>query len=1077
MSSNAAVIDNEEVMLLDQLREILPSTRRASFAIGYFFVSGFAEIMDSLKRIEESQDKDDVMRILISPTTDRLTAEALLVGNASRDEARRAAEAEGEAGEGRMRAADDLKRMLEYMPQTQGDQSAARKLAELIRKGKVQIRVYTKDQLHAKAYIFEIEGGLIPILAIVGSSNLSISGIREHAELNLRTNDDNQARQLLQWFDRHWEDESSVEFTEGIADILERSWVGKERSPDDVYRKAALHEHEERPDDSVSPHVTELFDFQKAAVYKAIRRLDEYGGVIIADVVGTGKSFIGSALLKHLREAKRSKLLIICPPHLEGMWKDYLDEFEIHGEIISRYKIGMDDALSRYTYCDAVLVDESHNFRNSNTLSYEALSSFMEEKADDAYMIMLTATPISNSPTDLKNQLKLFPGGKISVIPPLGDTTLDEYFKGVMDENDITEKGAEKIRELLRHVLIRRTRTQIMRKYAKSDGDRHYLEKDGRRMYFPKRHLMHPEEYDVDKVYNNSFEDIQNAIERLKLARYNPGDYILEEYLDETHPEYKKYSGLKRSSQPLIGIVRTSLLKRMESSIAAFAESVERYRNGYKEFRMLLERGTVPIGKEFHDEIYRKITSDTDEGERLEGIRSMYDIRAFDVDRWKVDMQHDTGLFNSIRGSLVDKGDYPKYDDKLHKLHKLVGQMRSEKILIFTESSATARYIHANLGASLGGRNAAQIDSALGNKEKNMAVKRFDPKNNNERVARRDEIGVLISTDVLSEGVNMQAGRVVINYDFHWNPVRLIQRVGRIDRIGSEHETIDIINFLPTTKIEREISLRDKVASKIETIRRIIGHDQKILESTEAIDSDAVSDIYGGDERVLDSGDDGLLDTDTESETRADEIRRNEGELARIEGMPFGIRSSAGSGRLLIACEANEELVRDGGEIVAARSFRRHYEVTEDRCRRIFPLHFLKKLGDHARDAPSEPGPEYNGMVRTAWNAFDRDSKNFAAHKRHLKYQRYFDDKLVRITDPELKVRARRLLPFIRGRMLTNHQPYRKISALAKEMDRDARADDGMMVSGLESIRQNHGHEYARRIGKPRILYSMTVDG
>ena len=1078
MSSNASVIDNEKVKLLDQLLEILPSTKRASFAIGYFFISGFAEIMGSLKRIEAGDDDGHVMRLLISPTTDRQTAEALLAGNASKAEARKAAEAEGEVDVGRRRAADDVKGMLEHMPQTDSDQKAARKIAELIRKKKVRVKVYTKDRLHAKAYIFEIEGGFIPRLAIVGSSNLSISGIREHTELNLRTNDDGQARQLLEWFDRHWDDDSSVEFTSDVADILEMSWAGKERTPDDIYRKAALHEHDDQPAVPMPVPVRELFDFQKAAVYRAIKRLDEYGGVIIADVVGTGKSFIGSAIMKHLRETKHSKLLIICPPHLEGMWKDYLREFDMPGEVVSRYKIGSEDVLSRYTYCDAILVDESHNFRNSNTQSYKALAAFMDEKADDAYMVMLTATPISNTPTDLKNQLNLFPAGKLSNIPPLGDTALDEYFKGVMDGHDITEDGAEKVRELLRHVLIRRTRTQIMRKYAKNDGERHYLEKDGERMYFPKRSLRHPEEYDVDMVYNNSFEKIQDAIGKLKLARYNPGNYIRNEYLDETHPEYKRYDNLKRSSLPLIGIVRTSLLKRMESSIAAFADSVQRYRKGYVEFRGMLESGIVPIGKEFHDEIYRKISSDSDDYDqrRLDAIRPLYDIVAFDVDMWKADMSHDERLFKTIWG-YIENSEYPGYDDKLHKLMDLVRGMRSEKILIFTESSVTARYVHKNLKAAFGNRQMEQIDSTVRHEAKSTAVKLFDPRNNNYDLRSDEkEIDILVSTDVLSEGVNMQAGRVVINYDFHWNPVKLIQRVGRIDRMGSGHDTIDVINFLPTTKIEMEISLKDRVASKIETIRRIIGHDQKILESTEVIDAEAVTDIYGGDESVLDSGDDSILNTDTESERQADDIRGNEDELARVSGMPFGIRSSAGSGKLLIACEANEEIVRDGNEIVAARSFRRHYEVTAGGCRRILPLHFLKMLGGHARDAPSGAGPEYNGMVRTALGVFDRDSKNFAAHTRHLKYQRYFDDKLVRVSDTGLKTRARRLLPFMRERMLTNHQPYRKIVALGKEMDRDAHFNDEKMVSGLEAIRENHRHEYKRRISRPRILYSVTVD-
>ena len=1077
MSGNEAVIDNENVILLDVLKEILPETKRASIAVGYFFISGFAAIMDSIERIEGGSDPNSVMRFLISPTTNRQTAEALLAENETHAEAKKAAEVEGDKDDGRKRAADDLKRMLEYMPQTESDQRAAARLAELIRKGKVQVRVYTKDQLHAKAYIFEIEGGFVPILAIVGSSNLSMSGIREHAELNLRTNDDNHARQLLAWFDRHWDDESSVKFTENVADILEGSWAGRARTPDDIYRKAALHEHDDQPSLPLPDPVRELFGFQKAAVYRAIRRLDEYGGVIIADVVGTGKSFIGSAVLKHLRETKLSKLLVICPPHLIGMWRDYLREFEMHGEVVSRYRIGMEDVLSEYTYCDAVLVDESHNFRNSNTNSYEALAAFMDEKADDAYMIMLTATPISNTPTDLKNQMKLFPSGKLSSIPPLGDKTLDEYFKGVMDGHKITEGGVEKIRELLRHVLIRRTRTQIMRKYGRKDGDRHYLEKDGEKMYFPKRLLKNPEEYDVDMVYNNSFEKIQDAIECLNLARYNPGDYILEEYLDEAHPEHKRYSGLERSSQPLIGIVRTSLLKRMESSIAAFADSVKRYRNGHGEFLDMLNKGTVPIGKEFQDEIYRKISSDTEDYDqkRLDSIRPLYDIRAFDVERWKADITHDAGLFGKI-GDLVDGSEYPGYDDKLHKLLDLVRKMRSEKILIFTESSTTARYIHENLQRTFGGRRMAQIDSGVRHEVKNAAVRRFDPRNNNENVDPRDEIDILVSTDVLSEGVNMQAGRVVINYDFHWNPVKLIQRVGRIDRLGSEHDTIDVINFLPTTKIEREISLRERVASKIETIRRIIGHDQKILESTEVIDAEAVSDIYDGDERVLDGGEDDMLNTETESERQADDIRGDMDELGRIEGMPFGIRSSSGRGKLLIACEANENIVRDGTEVVTARPFRRHYEVTAGGYRRIYALHFLKKIGSHARDAPSGAGPEYNAMVKRAWDIFGRDAKNFTAHIRHLKYQRYFEDKLVRVSDPGLKKRARLLLPFIRERMMTNHQPYRKIVALGKEMDRDARFDDARMVSGLEAIRENYRHTYRRRIGRPRILYSMMVD-
>lgn len=600
MSSNEPIIDNENVVFLDQLQQILPETKRASIAVGYFFISGFAEIMDKLTYIEQSQNPDHMIRLLMSPTTDRKTAEALLANNETYEEVRKASEVEFDESKIHDKARDEIKRTLEYMPQTEKDKAASAKLRNLIKQKKLQVRVYTKDTLHAKAYIFELAGGMIPIMGIVGSSNMSLSGIKEHAELNLRTNNDGNARKLLQWFDRHWNDTGTVEFTKDIADILDKSWAGKERPPDDIYRKAALHEHDDQPTIPISNfQERDLFDFQKAAVYRAIKRLDDYGGVIIADVVGTGKSFIGSAILKHLNERGRSKPLIICPPHLKVMWQGYLKKFDMYGEIESRYKIGMEDVLREHVQCDAILVDESHNFRNSNTNSYRALLSFMEDKADDAYMILLSATPISNSPTDLKNQLKLFPSGKISSIPPLRDTTLDEYFAGVMDGNTITDEGAERIRELLRHILIRRTRTQITKKYAEYDGSRHYLVMDERKMYFPKRNLIHPEEYDVNKVYNNSFDEIYAAIRNLKLARYAPGNYIRQEYLEPTHPQYKKYSDLMSTSLPLIGIVKTSLLKRMESSIEAFADSVSKYLAGYKEFKRILSGGGFPSGKNF----------------------------------------------------------------------------------------------------------------------------------------------------------------------------------------------------------------------------------------------------------------------------------------------------------------------------------------------------------------------------------------------------------------------------------------------------------------------------------------------
>ena len=976
-----AVIDNEGRVLADELQKFLPHAERASIAVGYFFVSGFAEIMGSLERIERSGDPGHVIRLLISPTTDRRTAEAMLEANESFQAAEAESARHAEEDEAVGRAKEEVRRTIEYMSQSEKDGRAVGKLISLIRAKKVQVRVYTQDRLHAKAYILELGAGqLVHTVAIVGSSNLSISGIREHAELNLMTTHEGDHAELLEWFDRHWSHDSCREFTEEAAEILEASWAGKDHTPDDVYGKAALHEHggyavfppPEPPDRTI-----ELFDFQKKAVGEAIRKLDEYGGVIIADVVGMGKTYVGSAILKYLKEHRHAKPLIICPPHLKEMWRDHLKRFDIYGEIESRHKIGMeDDVLQSHTHCDTILIDESHHFRHRNTNAYQALSAFMEDKTDDARMIMLTATPISNTINDLKNQLKLFPAEGLEKIPVAGASKLDDYFKG-LEENDrsVTPEGVAKIQDLLRHVLIRRIRGQIIERYAKRDGDRHYLEqRGGARKYFPKRNLQNPAEYDADKVYNDSFEAIERAIGELRMAKYVPGKYIRDEFMGE-----EKYKDLASISAQLAGIVRTSLLKRMESSIKAFDTSIKNYQRGYRLFRQQLDRGTVPIGKEFKDAIYRMADDDYDQEDYerdVAKIKSQYDVGAFRVEEWKEDIDRDLAKFAEIMGHL--RGDeYTKRDDKLHKLLDII-KGRDGKILVFSESAETARYVYGYLSEELPDRRMAQIDSKQDQRTKTELVRRFDPQHNGSEDMPKDrQLDVLVSTDVLSEGVNLHAGRTVINYDFHWNPVRLIQRVGRVDRIGSEHPVIDIFNFLPTTKIDAKLSLREIVANKIRTYREVIGSDQKILEATEVIDDEGVSDIYDprGDSVLDPKLRGGILDiAETEAEKHADAIRGDAERKKYFEELPFGIRGAAGSGRLLVACEAEDILSRTGDKSTAVESsgpLRRYYEVTADGIVDITASSFLRQVSSNSRSRGlSAPPPD----TTSSWHPHGKSS-------------------------------------------------------------------------------------------------------
>lgn len=1085
------VIDNETVTLSKVLKANLKYTKRFSVAVGYFFISGFADIMNHFDKIEKSDDPSHVIRLMISPTTNRKTAEAMLVANEEFDTVVDNAVAYEDQQEQYKKASEEIRHTLEYMSQNDSEKDAVLKLVEMIRNKKLEIRVYTRTQLHAKAYIFELENAPYSKIGIVGSSNMSISGIKEHTELNLRTNSPHDADELLQWFERHWNDDSCLPFTKEVANILEGSWAVNDTIPEDVYGKAVLHEHESKFEDLIDDHAIDpdtaegdignLLPFQKIAVSDAIGRLDRYGGIIIADVVGMGKTYVGTAIMKYFRDTERTKPLVICPPHLIDMWKKFMNQNGIHGKAVSRHKAGRDGFLDPYDHCDVVLIDESHNFRNSNTSSYRGLLSFLEEKADGFKVILLSATPISNTVTDIKNQLKLFPPSGLENLPVPGSGNLDEYFKGVEKDGVLTADGKEKVRELIKPILIRRTRSQILAKYAEYDKDKksHYMtNSSGEPQYFAKRKLRNPKEYDVDKVYDNNYEGILDAIQGLRMARYAPGKYVLEQF-KETNP----YRDLISTGKPLVGIARTLLLKRMESSIKAFSVSIKHYQKGYSQFRDLLKKKKIPVGPEFGDEIYKSLDEDDNDKflATVEDIESRYDFKAFDTQLWLKDLNHDIGEFAKIQG-LLGMRDFSHKDDKIHKLSTLI-KSHDEKILIFTESAVTAKYIYEYVVDKFKNRRIEQIDSKDRQKRKNECVRRFDPENNGRQAGQHDEIDVLISTDVLSEGVNLQAARVVINYDFHWNPVRLIQRVGRIDRLGTKHAVIDIFNFMPTSKIDEKLGLEEKVKNKIETIRKIVGHDQQILSPTEIIDDVSTLSIYDpssrkDDESVL-SADIGIIDfEETESEKHANYIMDDDNLERKYKEMQFGIRGVAGKGRLLIACEAEEEIQFSGSK-KRTKPFRRHYEVTPDgNIRQIFATSFFRQIGKNYKIDGGTPDSEYNKMVAMAWCEFNVHVKREVGKRKKLSYQIHFLDELKRImeTMPEKENEIMELRTFLEINMRPNVQPYMSLRRLRQKIDADSDSNDVTVLDGLKRIRNKYENiPFERVIKKPRILYSMEV--
>ena len=969
------VIDNRRVVLRDELMKILPETTDASIAVGYFFISGLAVIIEPLSRVKT--------RLLISTSTNAATAEALLEGlhnlRAIRKEVEKTNYINNDSrAEVLKDASAGMKESLELMSQTADDKNTVKRLIDMIAKQKLEVRIYPKEKLHAKAYLFESRSSsLVQGVGIVGSSNLSIAGMSQNSELNLKTYHSPDLKQLLGWFNELWE--ISVPFNNDLKIIMEESWAGRVYSPYELFLKAAYLEHKDK---LVEQHKIDpvwgttfpnLFQFQKNAVDQCLTMFELYGGVIIGDVVGLGKTYVGIALLKYL-QLQGYRTMIVCPPSLVPMWDKFCEDYEVDAKVLSRGKLSQEnyDLYRDYRYKsrDLVLIDESHHFRNNNTRQYENLQQFMQ--ARNASAILLTATPFSNTANDIKNQLMLFHRSHVTQIPPANETDLDAYFRMV-------NNGEANLVDLLRNIMIRRTRRYVLNQWGHIDKQgRKYLMIDNKKMYFPHRE-MKTIRYNINKVYKRKYRTIVGYIDEknLTLTRYSVGRHLKDEYKNA-----EPYRELSVAGQKLVGLIRTLLLKRMESSLEAFKSSIRHYINTHTIFIKLLEEGIMPIGDVSYTSMYELAQTDPDAiddpttieefKKKLErGGGPKYKLDAFNVESLIQEIQNDIETFEKIEG-LINRLT-PIGDEKLQLLQKLLDGYSDKKVIIFTEFSTTAKYLYQHI-KWVG--NKEQVDSETNNII--QSARRFDPKNNPgdySSVAESDEITLLITTDVLAEGVNLQAGNVIINYDFHWNPTRLIQRAGRVDRIGSENTTVYVHNFLLDPEMEEDLGLELAVDAKIDRIQQIIGEDHKILKENERVNTADNYAIYSGDNEILDHEEANPLEP-TPIEKLLREIQIKNPELwKRIQTIPDGIQGSDHlfsnrGGRLLLACESSDK----NGE-----KFQKYYFVDKnhviDEIRATQALQLLEST-----DTATYPLPDdYNGLVDAGWRRFISDIEQIEA--------------------------------------------------------------------------------------------------
>lgn len=927
MKNGLKLIDNSsnEYQLGEVLRELIKDSSYSQIAIatGYWDLPGMVEIYDELKTFLEREN----------------TSFRLLLGE---EPSVRAYQVKNPVKQDPDFPEKYLKRDLEELQLKEEFQKVADLLGKYLNEensGKLQIKVYRKNFLHAKCYIFGTDEE--NAVGIIGSSNFTKQGLFGNLELN-QFEDNNATVNFIRknlsqhpshrsWFEDLWnesEDWSGV-FKEEILELSKHGNVcfsAYEMYIHALYRIYGqdLQDEKENKVDIDDPALgkPQLLKFQIQNANSLIKKLERQGVAMLSDSVGLGKTYTAIKVIEYYKHNLNQRVVVIAPAGLIQQWRKAFDDFRmVHiPEIYSLQDTArIEDIRDNLKSIPVGLFvfDESHNLRAAGGQRFDVFIKWRQEN-ENAKTLMLTATPINNQLSDLTNQIMLGSGGDIFKLGKFYDRSRQRYFtlKERLEllqtdmRKQIRESGfinyhliKEQLTPLLNRFIVRRTRQGIEKEYP--DG----LEINGNLQKFPK---SYPDnlEYEVPNQFKTQLHKMaeQNPaliqafsyeISSLADLEYlaHPLD-LFEHYTEREQPIHSSleiiytallslgfpcyryniyryaYYGKKRGELELnadenrdlsrqigiYGIFRTVFLKRLESSLYSINKSIDSYERKLKDFQTKLEKFNKIISvknlsalnkaidayneqKAEEDDLDFDIES-FEEGEQ-EFVTIVADEGVFNVAQLKADIEKDLSIVSILKEQIAL---LIKKDDKIQELAKHLNQNEDRKVLIFTYFADTLKYLSENLPEYLvKGKN---IEFALGTKgEIEDYAKRFAPVSKKYELKQGEkEIDFLIATDKLSEGQNLQDCGMIINYDLHWNPVRMIQRNGRINRLGSRHEEIFIYNFRPTEQLESYLQLVSKLQDKINLIRYTIGSDQSVLDE-EPIPQDFTEDLYSRDEK------------------------------------------------------------------------------------------------------------------------------------------------------------------------------------------------------------------------------------
>ncbi|MFD0766704.1 helicase-related protein [Mucilaginibacter lutimaris] len=807
--------------------------------VGYFYSSGYFKIRKFLNDVSE-------IRILVGIDLDNRTKLAVSRGleiNFNADLARE---------EFLKKAVKDI----QDSDYSKSVEDGIKGFLDDIHTGKLKIKIHPSTQLHAKIYIFRQQeehehAGWGSV--ITGSSNLTENGLERNFEFNVELRDHDDVKFAWATFEKLWLEGINIT-NDFIEQIPKQTYIDTDYSPYEIYIKFLI-DYFDKSIDYDPESVTDLpkgyrkLAYQVDAVNDGYAKLMKYNGFILADVVGLGKTIIAAIVAKkfYFTNGYRTKILVVHPPALKPSWTKTVRDFEIPNvDFISNGSIHKVKHPEDY---DLIIIDEAHKFRSDESEMFNQLQKLCKTPRKrpgvdgnfEKKVILVTATPLNNRPSDIRNQLYLFLDSKVSNLD-IGN--IQHFFRPLIEKYDKLRKDRlvtkenltkgiseiyDKIRtKVLEPLIVRRTRTDIR------NSDTYWSDIVSQNLSFPEiippRQILYQLDDGLDSLYDKTLKLLKGGDDGLCYMRYQAIKYLPKKIKEEVYG-----NKADKASDSLAKIMKTLMVKRIDSSFYAFKKTLKRFLDANEAMVRMIEADRIFIAPKLS---VNEFILNEDEAvlesyleDRPDLIRA-YSVEDFD-EKFIKGIYHDYALSKKLHSAWDEIESDPKLDEFLRQLNLNFFDSKlndNGKLVVFSESKETIEYLATKL-RSLQSRNVLAIDS--GNQSDKAETIRANFDANIPLLEKSNEYPILITTEVLAEGVNLHQANIIVNYDVPWNATRLMQRIGRVNRIGTASKNVHIFNFFPTQRTDNEIELNKKAYIKLQAFHSALGEDSQIYSNDE----------------------------------------------------------------------------------------------------------------------------------------------------------------------------------------------------------------------------------------------------